>query len=42
MYDEILQQASEWQAHFKTYKNPFGFMEVARDINAPHEDNHRA
>lgn len=41
MYDEILQQASEFDAKFKTYRNPFSLMDVARDINAPHEDNHK-
>lgn len=41
MYEEILQQAAEFDAKFKTYNNPFGLMEVARDINAPHEDNHK-
>lgn len=48
MYDEILQQASKWQANFKEYdilptegKSLIAVAnKVAIDINNPHEDNH--
>ena len=44
MYDEILEQASKFDAKFKEYR-PGNLDEVikkvAYDINAPHEDNHK-
>lgn len=48
MYDEILEQASKWNASFKEYKKGFyhdgnllNFIKkTAYDINAPHEDDH--
>lgn len=43
MYDEILEQASKWQANFKEYRSSDLhelIIKVAFDINAPHEDNH--
>lgn len=43
MYDEILEQASKFDAKFKEYR-PGDLDEVIKkvafDINAPHEDNH--
>lgn len=44
MYDEILEQASKFDAKFKEYKAGSDLHDLIRkvafDINAPHEDNH--
>lgn len=40
MYDEILQQASKFDAKFKEHKEPLDLGMVAFEINRPHEDFH--